>query len=178
MEKPLRVAYKVKFSEVAEESKTQEDKITFQTPKISGTAMPNKNGDWKKVADEDVTKGSAITDFLDSVPASLPFDGVAPTVTTVPADGASGVAAGASIVYTFSKAISPLDVTDGNFFLLKAGVPVACSLTLGTGNTVVTMKPNSNMSAGTYMAIATKDIKVPTACHLRLKRSQALRCNH
>jgi phi13 family phage major tail protein len=150
--------YKVKFSELAEEGKTQEDKITFQTPKISGTGVANKNGDWKKVADED-TKGSTITDFLATVPTSTPFDAVAPTVTTVPLDAATGVAVAANIVFTFSKAINPADVTDGNFMLMKANVPVACALTLGTNNTVVTMDPNSNMSAGAYVAICSKDVR-------------------
>ncbi len=150
--------YKVKFSEITEEGKTQEDKVAFQTPKISGTGVANKNGDWKKVADDD-TKGSAVTGFLDSVPASLPFDGVAPTVATVPLDAATGVAVGASIVFTFSKAINPADVTDGNFFLLKANAPVACSLTLGTNNTVVTMKPSVNMSSGVHVAYCTKDVR-------------------
>lgn len=150
--------YKTMFKEVDEEGKTKEDKMEFQTPKLSGTAIANKNGDWKKVADEDV-KGSAITDFLATVPVSEPYDSVAPTVTTVPLDAATGVAVGASVVYTFSKAINPADVTDGNFFLLKSGANVACGLTLGTSNTVVTMKPSSNMSSGTYMAICTKDVR-------------------
>ena len=130
--------YKTMFKEVDEEGKTKEDKMEFQTPKLSGTAIANKNGDWKKVADEDV-KGSAITDFLATVPISEPYDSVAPTVTTVPLDAATGVAVGASVVYTFSKAINPADVTDGNFFLLKSGANVACGLTLGTSNTVVTI---------------------------------------
>lgn len=61
--------HKVKFEEISEESKTKEDKPAFQTPKISGTAMANKSGVWKTVADEDA-KGSAITGFLDSVPGA------------------------------------------------------------------------------------------------------------
>jgi phi13 family phage major tail protein len=150
--------YKVKFSEISEEGKTQEDKPQFITPKISGTAVANKNGDWKKVADED-TKGSALATYLDTVPTSTPFDAVAPTVATSPLDAATGVAAAANIVFTFSKAINPRDVTDGNFMLMKANVPVACALSLGTGNTVVTMDPNASMSAGTYVAICTKDVR-------------------
>lgn len=150
--------YKVKFSEVSEEGKTLEDKPQFITPKISGTAVANKNGDWKKVADED-TKGSTLSTFLDSIPTSDPYDAVAPTVTTVPLDAATGVAAAANVVFTFSKAINPADVTNGNFMLMKANVPVAATLTLGTNNTVVTLDPNSNMSSGTYVAICTTDVR-------------------
>lgn len=62
---------KVKFQEPDEEGATKEDKTVFQTPKISGTAYKNKDGNWKYTADEDV-KGSAITGYLDSVPSSVP----------------------------------------------------------------------------------------------------------
>jgi len=58
--------HKVKFQEIEEESKTKEDKTTFQTPKTAGIAIANNAGVWKTVADED-TKGSAITDFLTTV---------------------------------------------------------------------------------------------------------------
>ena len=57
---------KVKFQEIDEEAKSKEDKVAFQTPKVSGLAIANKAGDWKKVADED-SKGSTITDFLATV---------------------------------------------------------------------------------------------------------------
>jgi len=62
--------FKVKFQEITEESKTQEGVITFQTPKITGLAIANKNGDWKDVADED-TKGTPITDYLLTVPSTI-----------------------------------------------------------------------------------------------------------
>lgn len=150
--------YKVKFSEIAEEGKTKEGKPQFITPKISGIAIANKNGDWRKVADDD-TKGSALTTFLDTIPTSTPYDAVAPTVTTVPADAATGVTATANIVFTFSKAINPADVTNGNFILMKANVPVAAALSLGTNNTVVTLDPNASMSAGTYVAICSTDVR-------------------
>lgn len=58
--------YKVKFQEIEEEVKTQEGKTVFQTPKISGLAVSNKDGDWKKVADDD-TKGTPVVGFLDTV---------------------------------------------------------------------------------------------------------------
>lgn len=57
---------KVKFQEIAEEGVTIADKITFQTPKVTGIAIANKNGDWKSVADQD--SGSATEAFLATVP--------------------------------------------------------------------------------------------------------------
>jgi len=150
--------YKVKFQEIEEEGKTQEDKVTFQTPKLSGLAIANKNGDWKKVADED-SKGTPIVDFLATVPVSGAPDLIAPTVTTVPIEGAVGVLVGASIIYTFSKAINIADMTISNFFLLKAGVVVPCGLVASVGNTVVTMKPTANMSVGAHVAVCTSDVR-------------------
>ena len=79
---------KVKFQEIDEELKTKEDKVTFQTPKVSGLAIANKNGDWKKAADDD-TKGTPVVGFLDIV-GGVASDLVAPIVTTIPIDAATG----------------------------------------------------------------------------------------
>ena len=151
--------YKVKFQDNSEDGKTKGETLTFQTPSITGVGVANKNGDWKNVADEDSGSSPATAAYLDNVPASGTPDLVAPTVTTAPLDAATGVAIGASVVFTFNKAIREDDITAGNFFLLKAGVPVACGLVASAGNTVVTMKPTSNMSAGAHMAICTSDVK-------------------
>lgn len=91
--------------------------------------------------------------------STIPADLVAPTVATVPLTGATGVATSASVVFTFSKAINPSDVTVGNFFLLKANVPVACGLTLGTNNTVVTMTPSVAMTSGVHIGFCTQDVR-------------------
>lgn len=40
--------YKVKFSEPSESYKTKGDNIEYQTPSITGRAMPLENGDWKE----------------------------------------------------------------------------------------------------------------------------------
>lgn len=44
---------KGKFSEPEEEHATQEDKATFQTPKVKGTFLTRLDGKWKYTADED-----------------------------------------------------------------------------------------------------------------------------
>jgi len=150
--------YKVKFQEIAEEGVTNADKVTFQTPKVTGIGIANKNGDWKKIADDD-TMGASIINFLATVPVSGAPDLVAPTVSTVPLDAAVGVAVSASVVYTFSKAINLADMISSHFFLLKAGVNVPCGLTANAGNTIVTMKPVANLSAGAHVAICTADVR-------------------
>lgn len=149
---------KVKFEEVSEETVTQGETIAFQTPKLSGTAIEDKNGNWKHIADDD-TKGTAVGDYLATIPTSGAPDLVAPTVSTVPLDAATGVAVGASIVFTFNKAINIADMNSSHFFLLKAGVPVACGLVASAGNTIVTMKPTVNMSVGAHMAVCTTDVR-------------------
>lgn len=161
--------YKVKFQDIDEETKTTEDKITFQTPKVVGIAVVNKNGDWKDIADDD-TKGTAVGDYLASVPVSGAPDLVAPTVATVPLDAAAGVAVGASIVFTFNKAINIADMIAAHFFLLKAGVLVACGLTASVGNTVVTMKPTVNMTAGAHVAVCTEDVRSSYGVPLAAKK--------
>jgi len=63
--------FKVKFEEIAEEGKTSEDKVAFQTPKISGLAIANINGDWKKVADENSGTTPVTETFLATVPGTV-----------------------------------------------------------------------------------------------------------
>ena len=63
--------FKVKFQAMSEEGKTQEGKVTFQTPKVSGLAVANKNGDWKSVADEDSGTTPATVAFLATVPGTI-----------------------------------------------------------------------------------------------------------
>lgn len=59
---------KVKFEEISEESKTQEDKISFQTPHTTGTAIANNVGTWKHTSDTDSGTSPAGLTFLDTVP--------------------------------------------------------------------------------------------------------------
>lgn len=63
--------FKAKFEELSEEGKTKEGKVTFQTPKVTGLAIANKNGDWKKVADEDSGTTPATVAFLATVPGAV-----------------------------------------------------------------------------------------------------------
>ena len=151
--------YKVKFEEIGEEGKTQEEKITFQTPKVSGLGIANKNGDWKKVADED-TKGTPILDFLLTVPGSTLPDLVAPTVTSVPIDTATGVLGSSNMVLTFNKAIQPLSITLANVFVMMAdGSAVATTLAISALNTIVTVHPTIALATGAYILVATTNIK-------------------
>lgn len=152
--------YKVKFEEIAEESKTAEPgKTSFQTPKVTGTAIANKNGKWKRIADED-TKGAPIVGFLDSVPGTTPTDLAAPTVTSVPTDAATGVLGTSNIVLTFDKAIQSTTAIAPNIFVLKAdGTAVPAAITANADKTIVTVDPTSVMASGSYILVATTGVK-------------------
>ncbi|MHC1731972.1 MAG: major tail protein [Bacteroidales bacterium] len=148
---------KGKFEEYSEEANTTEDKAKFTTPKLKAAFMPRIDGNWKYTADED--SGTVPETFLSTV-YSPTIDLVAPTVTTSPLDGASGVLGTANIVFTFDKAIQPSCITPANFFIMKAdGTAVAAALSIGTDNTVVTLDPTALLGAGSYIAVATTNVK-------------------
>ena len=151
---------KVKFQEIAEEGKTQEDKVAFQTPTVSGLGIANINGDWKKAADEDSGTTPATVDFLATVPGAEPFDSVAPTVTSVPDDAAVGVLTESDMVLTFDKAIQPSTITPANVFVMMAdGTAVDATLAISALNTIVTVHPTTALAVGDYILVATTNIK-------------------
>jgi len=152
--------YKVKFQEITEEGKTQEGKVTFQTPKVEGLAIANKNGDWKDVGDQDSGTTPTTSAFLETVPGATVPDLVAPTVTSVPIDAAVGVLGTADLVLTFDKAIQPSTMTPANVFVMAAdGTAVAATLAISALNTIVTVHPIAALTAGAYILVATTNIK-------------------
>jgi|SRR5665648_22556 len=152
--------FKVMLQEMAEETKTSEGKVVFQTPKISGLAIANKNGDWQKAGDQDSGTNPTTVAFLDTVPGAGPFDAVAPTVTSVPIDAAVGVLAASDMVLTFDKAIQPSTMTPANVFVMMAdGTAVAATLAISALNTIVTVHPTIALAAGAYILVATTNIK-------------------
>jgi hypothetical protein len=87
-------------------------------------------------------------------------DTVAPTVTSVPADAATGVIGTANIVLTFDKAIQVSTATSANIFIMKAdGTAVPSIVTINETKTVVTLDPVATLTAGDYMLIATTGVK-------------------
>lgn len=75
----------------------------------------------------------------------------APTVTTVPADGAESIVASSNLTATFSEDIRQGDINDGNFTLIKAsdGTTVAGALSYTPANKTATFDPTSNLTADT-----------------------------
>lgn len=156
------ILYKGKLELPEDSAKTKEGKTDFQTPEVKATFQPlQNNGRWKYQVDSDDSTCPADIDttFFTNVinPGS---DTAAPTVTALPADAATGVSSSANVVFTFNKAIQPSTVISSNFLLMKAdGTDVPTTLSIGTNDTVVTLDPISELSAGSYIAIATTNVK-------------------
>jgi phi13 family phage major tail protein len=160
--KTYRAYYKGKLKEPDDNVKQKEGKTDFQTNKVTATFQSLKsNGMWKYQVDEDDPNAPAdlATSFFDSV--IIPgADTVAPTVTSVPLDSATGVSSSADVVFTFSKAIQASTINDNNILLMMAdGTAVVSTLSVNDAKTVVTLHPTTILSAGSYFAIVTKNVK-------------------
>ena len=86
------------------------------------------------------------------------LDTTAPTVdSTIPADGATGVALNSTINATFSEVVSAATLTAGSFTVKQGSTPVAGAVTVV--GTIATFKPASNLVSGTtYTATITTGV--------------------
>ena len=82
---------------------------------------------------------------------SISDDTTKPTVTTTPADAATGVSVSADLTAEFSEAIRSGDIIGDNFLLIKAsdGSIAAGTLTYSSATKTATFDPTSNLSAST-----------------------------
>lgn len=153
--------YKGRFTVPDDQVKTQEDKPDFQHQIIAGTfVMLDYNSNWKADGDEDEPGFVGGATWFNGV-YGAPVDVIAPTVTTVPADGAAAVADASTVVWTFSEAINRNAVTAANFFVIaaNAGTNVAGALAISADNTTVTFAPTGNFAAATaFIAVATTNV--------------------
>ena len=75
------------------------------------------------------------------------------TLSSSPADAATGVSVSANVVLTFSNALRA-GAENGIMLTSDAGAPVACARTIDAARKVVTLDPNSNLSGSTkYLVI-------------------------
>lgn len=75
------------------------------------------------------------------------------TLSSSPADAATGVSVSANVVLTFSNALKA-GAENGIMLTSDAGAPVACARTIDAARKVVTLDPNSNLSGSTkYLVI-------------------------
>lgn len=153
---------KGKFAIPNDSYETKKDSVTFQTDKISGKfVIRDYDSKWKYTAEEDAADYVAEVGANWFTAVEADADVVAPTVACVPVDGASGVAAAADVVLTFSEAMATSTLVAGESFVLQKndGTQVAGAGAWNTGHTVYTFNPTESLSAGTYNVIVTKAVK-------------------
>ena len=151
--------YKGKFQLPEINHQTKNDKVNFQIPKMKASFIRlDYDNSWIKQVDEDhIDYVSTIgTNWFTAVEGEA--DTTAPTVTSVPADAATGVAIDANIVLTFSEAIQASTAILDNFFIVKAdGTDVPFAISINDAHTIVTLNPTSNLaSSSVYIAGVTK----------------------
>jgi len=149
------------FAEPDDTYKSKGEKVEYQTQKITGKfVITAYDGNWKRIADEDAAGYSATvgTNWFTSPLGS--GDTTPPTVTCVPADGASGVGATDNIVLTFSEEMDISSLVIGESFVLQKadGTDIAGAGAWTTGNTVYTFNPAPSLS-GAHNIIITKAVK-------------------
>ncbi|MGE4032505.1 MAG: Ig-like domain-containing protein, partial [Thermoleophilia bacterium] len=68
-----------------------------------------------------------------------------------PAVNATGVAVGSNVTATFDEALAPASVTTSSVTLTPTagGAAIPAAVSLGSGNSVVTLNPNADLAAGT-----------------------------
>lgn len=172
------VFYKGKYGPPDEDYAGKEGKTDFQSPSIAATYQAcihtiDVGGDAKSLIEYhvDTTDANCPSDIDDTWFASVAVptaDTVAPTLTSVPANNATNVLATAAVVITFNKAMDLTTLTAGNIKLISAaGALIACTLTVNTLNTIVTLTPGSSLSAGTvYFAIVSEDVRSASGVNL------------
>lgn len=160
--------YKGKFQPFQENYTTRSDQVEWQTPQLSATFIKRKkDGDMYVIVDEDDPNFPGEEAWFAAVYEETP-DNTAPTVTVVPADGASAVAVDSDVVWTFSEAIRYDSLTEGNFVVVdSAGDMVEGTLSLSADQKVVTFTPSTAFtSASSYQAIVTEDVQDIAGNHL------------
>lgn len=107
----------------------------FQGVKVAGKAY-------------EIVANETATDLPDAAGTPGAF-----TLSSSPADAATGVAVGANVVLTFSNPLKN-GAEDNIALTTAAGVPVAFTLTIDAAREVVTLNPDSNLASATdYLVI-------------------------
>ena len=150
---------KGKAQEPESGNETKTDSVNFQTPTVT-LAFVTRESDqlWERTGDEDhpdFDSSQAANWFADPNGGGT-VDNTPPTVSSSnPADGATAVAVSTSPTVTFSESIRSSTVTNSNVLLVNnnTGAVIAATLTISSGNTIVTINPTSDLAASTSHSI-------------------------
>ena len=149
------------FELPSETVETKGESVKLQPLKITGDfSGETYDGAAERILDSDAVDYTAAKAavFFDNPIADA--DTTAPTVTCVPADGATAVAVDADIVLTFSEAIAVSTLVVGSSLVIAKddGTVVAGTGAWNTAHTVYTFTPTSNLS-GNYNVNVTTAVK-------------------
>ena len=167
----------ITFSEPMDLATVNASNITIR-PTGSGTAQPavvtydpntrvaslSPSAPLSQNVNYTVTVSSAVTDAGGNAIGTFTFaftvgDTTAPTVvSTVPADGATGVAVAANVTATFSEAMDPATINTTTFSLrlTSGGSALPATVTYNSSNNTATLDPTANLAEGTsYTATIT-----------------------
>jgi phi13 family phage major tail protein len=154
---------KGKFVVPSASHQTKADSVNFQPQEIvyKGVAREYDDLAFRRADSDDTT---ASTDLFTNWFTNPDVTGTAIsslTVTPSPVDGATGVAVGSAITWTYNNELNTATVIDDNFYLMdSAGNLVAGALSTDSANKVVTFTPDVNLGALTdYIATASNSVK-------------------
>ena len=90
-------------------------------------------------------------------------DTTSPAVSAiVPSAGSTGVGVNGSIRVTFSEAINPVSLTSDTVSVSAGGTPLGTTMTIGTGNTSLTIVPQRPLPAGTSITVTVNGVQDPS----------------
>lgn len=145
-----QVYMRVKYSPPGKDLQTKGQSITFTGATLNGTIMLNADREYERHKDF-ATLNEAIA-YIDNL---LNMGGEIPelTVTTVPANDATGVALDADVVATFSNVI---DHGSAALFDATTYNPVAATSSFDSTKKILTVSPEENLTASTkYLFVLT-----------------------
>jgi len=153
----------------AEEAQSQSDSVNMKAKSIKVSALKtiykfDLLGDGslmdgvKRVHGDQDTDGFDASTWFAAVQVPVAGTPSAFTLTPVPADGASGISVSANLTLTFSNPLA--GGREAGIILVDADTQaaVAVARTLNSARTVVTLNPNSNLSASTNYLIIVHDV--------------------
>jgi phi13 family phage major tail protein len=152
-----------------EEGVSESDKVNLKTTTLKVTAVKTAYqfdliGDGSRMSgvkrvhgDEDLANFDGAT-WFDAVQTPVAGTPDAFSVTPVPADGATGVVVSSNMTLTFTNALAGGREAGITLINLDTQAPVAVARTINAARTVVTLNPDSNLSASTDYAIIVHDV--------------------
>lgn len=152
--------FKCKFKDGKEDGETVSNSLKIQDDTLDGTCFARySDGQWRVSKDQDeVGYTDVSTTWFQSVNGtSTPL-----TLTSTPADNATGVSASAPITLVFSTNLNQNTANSDNITLMKAsdGTLVANTIAYNDTTKTVTITPSSALTTATeYIVTVSKSVK-------------------